>query len=56
MGCIFTKKENIPTETVDIESNNQLMENLKFYDKQNYKQKEQVDFYDFHYSGKDKIF
>jgi hypothetical protein len=54
MGCLISKeKENV--EVVDIEENNKLMENLKFYHKQNKKQNKIIDFYDFHYNGKDII-
>lgn len=51
MGCFFFKqyddKNNI--EIIDVESNNQLMQNLKFYENQ------RVDLYDLAYSGKECI-
>lgn len=52
MGCIFSKPEP-NSEIVDIEQNNQLMENLKFYNNQN--NQNNIYIYDCTYRGKDEI-
>ena len=57
MGCIFLKPEP-NCEIVDIEQNNQLMENLKFYNNQNNQNKinkNNTYIYDCSYRGKDEI-
>ena len=53
MGCLFSKIED-DVEVVDIEKNNDLILNLKFYD--NIKKKKVVDFYDIGPKGRDAIF
>jgi len=56
MGCIFSKPEQNNTEIVNIEENNQLMENLKFYNNQdNQNNQNNIYIYDCAYRGKDKI-
>ena len=52
MGCLISKPEKV--EVVDIEENNKLMENLKFYN--NLKNKKIVDMYDIPNKGIDRIF
>jgi len=52
MGCFFSKNTEI-CEIIDIEENNKLMDNIKFYD--NVKNKKVIDMYDIQNKGIDKI-
>jgi len=56
MGCFFSKPD-LNCEIVDIEQNNQLMENLKFYNNQNNQntKNNNIYIYDCTYRGKDEI-